>query len=1137
MKRKWLSFAFAQTLSLLFIPFLFAGLSLNAPPSQPAAPLVADLQITKTASPDPVLLGDRLTYSIVVNNLGNTKASSVVMTDTLPASVTFASVSTSKGACTQTGTTVRCTLGNINKNLTVRVTIAVTPTLTGVITNTAVIASPSDTNPANNTTIVTTTVNPKIDLTISKTDAPDPVLAGETLAYTLVVTNVGTSSAANVTVTDTLPLNVAFGSASPGCAYSGAANHIVTCAIGGLAGGGSQTRVITVTPDVNAAGSIVNTAVVGSSDSDAETSNNTATAITTVRPKADLAVNKTSAPAPAFLGNPLTYTIVLTNNGPSAATGVVLTDTLPAGVTFSSASPGCSHAGGIVTCSIAALTGGETVSSTIRVIPNVTGLITNTVTARAVEFDPNTANNTRSATTTVIPAADVSVVKTANANFVLVGDVVTYTIGVTNLGPSNAANVLLTDTLPLSVTFGSVTSSRGTCSGTSLITCSLGAFNAGASATITVVVTTTAIDTIVNTAVATSSVADPNLANNAAALPIAVNPVDLSVSKTASSSLLTAGNPLTYTLVVTNNGPLNGTGVQLTDTLPANVALVSVTSSQGTCSGTSTISCALGSLNVDAVATVTVVVNTTTTGNAVNTVVVGADQPDPNPLDNTAQATTAINPADLAVSKTAAPGTVYVGNPLTYTLVVTNHGPANATGVIVTDTLPTPVTFGSASAGCVLSSRRVICSIGALSSGSSRTITITVTPGVAAVGIITNTAVVAGAQPDSDPADNVANAATTVQPKADLVIDKTDGPDPLTMGDSLIYVLTVVNNGPSTATNVVVTDTLPAGSTVNSTSPGCTQAGGVVTCPAGTLPTGAILSILIETTPSPAAAGLITNTASVTASEYDPSTANNTASASTTVIPVANLAVSKTATPNPGQSGSPLIYRVVVTNTGPSHAPGVVLTDTLPAGVTFNSASPGCTQAGGVVTCALGQLATGVNRTIAITVTPQASTSGTYIANTVQVASSVLDPDPANNSFLLETAIDPVDLSVVKRDAPDPAIVGNPMTYTLVVSNSGPSNATGVTLLDTLPPGVSFRAASAGCSQAGGLVTCDLADLAVGSGKTVTIFVTPTLAGLITNTAIVDANESDNNPANDTASATTTVVRVYRVLLPIVLRN
>src|SRR5205823_2990806 len=134
------------------------------------------------------------------------------------------------------------------------------------------------------------------------------------------------------------------------------------------------------------------------------------------------------------------------------------------------------------------------------------------------EFDPNLTDNTRTATTTVVPAADLSITKTGAPSVPLAGKPLTYTVVVVNNGPSNATSTTMTDTLPLGVVFGSVTTTQGTCSAIVTITCSLGTLNSGMSATVIIVVTPAASGAIINTATVASPVADPTAANNTASL-------------------------------------------------------------------------------------------------------------------------------------------------------------------------------------------------------------------------------------------------------------------------------------------------------------------------------------------------------------------------------------------------------------------------------------------------------------------------------------------------------------------------------------------------------------------------------------------------------------------------------------------
>src|SRR5262249_39091594 len=157
------------------------------------------------------------------------------------------------------------------------------------------------------------------------------------------------------------------------------------------------------------------------------------------------------------------------------------------------------------------------------------------------------------------------------------------------------------------------------------------------------------------------------------------------------------------------------------------------------------------------------------------------------------------------------------------------------------------------------------------------------------------------------------------------------------------------NGGPSDATGVVVSDTLPTGVAFVSATTGCVNSAGTVTCTVGALANGANASVSIVVT-APSTTGSITNTASVSGSPADPSAANNTASASTTVqaAPSADLSISKSA---PATVSAVFSYTSLLWshNGGPSDATGVAVSDTLPAGVAFVSASAGCVNSAGTV--------------------------------------------------------------------------------------------------------------------------------------------------------------------------------------------
>jgi len=439
----------------------------------------------------------------------------------------------------------------------------------------------------------------------------------------------------------------------------------------------------------------------------------------------------------------------------------------------------------------------------------------------------------------------------------------------------------------------------------------------------------------------------------------------------------------------------------------------------------------------------------------------------------------------------------------------------------------------------------VTCNVGALAIGAVVSFTVNVTPG--ATGVIFNLAQVSGDQFDPAPGNNVAGETTTVVdvpvvvPMADLFVQKTDTPDPVIAGESLEYTIFVNNFGPDTATNVTLTDTLPQ-DTMFVSAPGCMEAGGTVTCDLGDLADGENAIVTVAVTPL--VVETIFNIAEVDSDTEDSNPFNNISVESTLVvlepivIPKADLSIIKSGTPNPVIVGSTLTYQVVATNQGPDDATGVVVTDTLPAGVVFVSATPQqgvCNQAAGVLTCDLGALAAGAFTQISIQVTPN-TTGG--IVNIAQIAGNEFDPTTSNNISTETTNVIPrpvgpppdggdqpgSDLFITKFASPSPAEQGEQLVYTVSIGNLGPLDATGVTLLDVLPAGVSFVSANSSqgsCTELNGIVTCNLGNLPdIGEGiiAVIDIVVIPNGIGSVVNTAVASANQEDPNISNNAAT-------------------
>ena len=690
----------------------------------------AGLSLSKDDSPDPVLVGQLLTYTLTAHNSGPLSATGVQLADTLPAGVIFDSATSSQGTCGHSSGTVSCSLGTLAAAQNVTIEIKVRPQATGSITNQATLTSPTfDPDPSDNVAGSDTVVDPAADLFLQQFDSPDPVPAGQPITYTLTTYNAGPSSATGVQITDTLPAGVEFESATSSQGSCTENAGTVSCALGTLAPGAEETVDIDVVR--NATGSITNEASVASEVADPNLANNAASAETTITPAADLALTKTGEPDPVLAGLQLTYTLEVVNTGPQNATGVQLTDTLPPDVTYDSATPSqgtCSQSSGTVTCGLGSIASGQIATVEIKIRPHATGSIGNQASVTSDVADPDTQNNSASVFTAVDSAADLSLTKSDSPDPVPVGGLLTYTLTAHNAGPSTATGVNVTDDLPAGVTFDSATTSQGSCSQASgTVTCPLGTLASGANATVTIRVRPQSAGSITNTASVSSDIFEPNPSDNSTSAETTVNPAaDLAVTKADSPDPVPAGELLTYSLTIHNSGPSGATGVQLTDDLPAGVTYSSATPSQGSCSeAAGTVSCPLGTIASGQGATVDIKVRPQSEGSITNNASVSSDVFDPATSDNSTSAATTVSPAaDLSLTKSDSPDPVPAGDLLTYTLTVDNDGPSGATNVQLLDNLPAGVTFESATPSqgdCLELGATVSCALGTIAAGQSAT--------------------------------------------------------------------------------------------------------------------------------------------------------------------------------------------------------------------------------------------------------------------------------------------------------------------------------------------------------------------------------------------------------------------------------
>ncbi|HYR50155.1 MAG TPA: NEW3 domain-containing protein, partial [Candidatus Eisenbacteria bacterium] len=903
---------------------------------------------------------------------------------------------------------------------------------------------------------------------------------------------------------------------------------------------------------------ITNTVSITAATSDPVLINNSATVSTLVAlGLADLAVTFTG-PATSIEDVSTDYSITLTNNGPDAATDVSFggANQVPSGATNVFASASSSDAGvtcGGFLCTAASLASSSSVSMILRLVftldtPNVAGTVLVFVSATSATFDPNTANNEASQLVTVIP----TIVATGTAvsaveGTIFSGQVASFT--------SSSASALASD-FAATITWGD-----GTASSAGAIAGAFGAFSVDGSHTyaeegsypISVVVTAggqsadagstaTVADAALTEspinvaategiafsgAVATFSDANPN--GTAAEFTASINWGDTSSSAgTVVANALggfTVNGAHTYaeegnysvTVMITDAGgstasassfasvadaALTASGVNVVATEGAvfsgAVANLSDANPGGMVSDfTATIG--WGDGTAPSVGTIALVStgNFSVTGS--HTYLEEGSYPVSVSIvdfaGSTAFATSAATVADAPILG-ANGTTINATQGVSFTAELAGFAEANFNATL-TDWSAT-IHWGDGTPD----------SVGAMFQVGPQTFGVSGTHTYVTAGTFNYTVDLV----DVGGTTGQVTGTAMVAPSVDLSIVKA-GPASVQAGGSITYTITATNNGSAAAENVLVRDNgLPPGTTLVSFVQTSGPANGTTLLAGGTM-----TFTLVITVPLGAADGtVLTNTATVESTTFDPDHANNASSASTTVINRADVVVVKTGAAT-ARAGTDITYTITVTNSGPSAAQNVFLRDSLSSDVnlvpgsfiqTSGPTNGGTLPAGGTMTF-----------TLIVTVKPNIP-GGRVIGNTAIVSSSTADPDPSNNSSTANTTVIGQADVAVTFSGPATAIEGVSTDYTITLTNNGPDTATGVSFGGDhqVSNGATNVAATASSSEVGvscAGFTCTAASVASGNSISMIFslifsLVTPNVTG--TNTVFVSGHSAAFDP-------------------------
>ena len=1126
---------------LLLLTFLLVGMSGFAQ---------ADLVITVTDNQQVYVPGTEAVYTIKVTNFGPNRSNGVVVSSPMPAGISsdyyWEGTNNSFGTGALYNKIPKLEDG---ESVTYTLTISVPLTYSGdlVVTATAdsqgmpaigtTPATPpvSDPNTASNSATDRDIIG-NADIVVTNTDFTNVYNNGANSVYTVTVTNNGPTDAINVIVRNDLPSGITAADFSwTGSNGSSGTNQVLNNTIPVMHIGETVSYTVTISVPTTFGGLLINKTNVYTTTTDPNTTDNTATDTDVHNFGADIIVTNTDNQSFYVAGQPRPYTLKVLNNGPNTATNVTVSNPVPVGAGVMTWSGSNSSSGtGALSDVIASLAPGAFVTYNIVVnLPaSFTGNLVSQASVSSDQPDPNPS--CPDCTDTDTAGADLVVTNTNNQTQYTGGETPTYIVTVTNNGPSAAENVSVGNNFSSGVTVLSWTGSNGTNGG--------GAFGdmianlpSGATVTYTIQVQIPKVisGNLTSQASAVADTPDPVPACTQCLDTDTQRVADISVTNTDGQTTYAVGSPNTrvYTVVVTNNGPNAAVNVSVNLYIPSSVAVVSWVGNNGT-NGNGALGTFIPNLasGASVTYTVTLQIPTTFTGNftatAAATATGNADNASAN--NQVVDTDTPLATADLVIVNTDNQDIYTPGTTIPYTLTITNNGPQAATGINVSYPMPAGITVMNWSGNSTSGSGSINNVIATLANGATVTYNILLDVPATFVGNLTTQANVTATTTDPVAAcPRCTDTDVLAGPTADVSITVSNNQTTYAPGTVTVYTVLVTNNGPQSASNIQVSNPVPAGITTMTWSGNATSGTGALSNTIATLASGASVSYTVSVTIPGAFTGNLDDQASFTTTSVDPNAANNTFT-DTDTPKQADIVVTNTSNQANPPKGSATTFTVTVTNNGPQDATNVTVTNPIPAGTTSMSWTSSIGTSGtGALNTVLPLLATGATITYTITVQIPGNFSGT-LSSTASATSVVPDPNAANSTATATTTPSALpagtDVAVSLTDTFDYYIAGQNRVYTLTVTNNGPQTATNINVSTILPSLIATGNYSwTGNSTSGtGAISNTIASLSSGASVVYTITITiPSGADQnanLVNTASAAVGSNDPNNANNSAT-------------------